>query len=208
MRVSLIGLVVGLVLGMIAPAASAQPVDPETKARADAAFAEGTAAFDASDFVRAALDFEEAYGLVPDAAYLFNIGQAYRFGKECVKATAAYQKFIELVPDAPNVDKAKLHLQEVKVCALFVEGRRLMGAGKPAEACTQFAAAHAEDPKATGTMLNLGLCNEQIGKVATAATWFRKAQNSAARVRRPSPKPRHVRGPRRSRRRSRCSRSW
>lgn len=179
MRDLLIGLVVGLVLGVQVPSASAQPVDPETRAKADAAFTEATAAFGASDFVLAALKFEEAYGLVPDAAYLFNIGEAYRFGKECVKATAAYQKLIELVPDAANVGKAKLHLQEVKVCALFVEGRRLMGAGKPAEACTQFAAAHAEDPGATGTMLNLGLCHEQIGKVATAATWFRRAQNSA-----------------------------
>jgi tetratricopeptide (TPR) repeat protein len=169
-----------IVLVLLARVAGAQPVDPAVKARADAAYAEGSNAYNASDFTRAALKFEEAYSLVADPAYLFNIAQAYRQAKDCVKAAAAFAKFIELVPAAPNIAKAKELHKEVNVCAIFVEGRRLMGAGRPAEACEKFAAAYKADPDAIGTLLNLGLCSEQIGKLATAAEWFRKAQNKAA----------------------------
>jgi Tfp pilus assembly protein PilF len=160
---------------LCAASAHAQPIDPDTKARADAAFAEGTAAYTASDFTKAALKFEEAYTLLPDPAFLFNIGQAYRQAEECVKAADAFTKFIELVPDAPNLAKAKELLKEVNVCAIFVEGRRLMGAGRPAEACEKFDLAFKADPEAVGTLLNLGLCHEQIGKLATALVWFRRA---------------------------------
>jgi tetratricopeptide (TPR) repeat protein len=164
---------------MLARAASAQPIDPASKAQADAAHAEATVAYNANDFMRAALKFEEAYRLVNDPAYLFNIGQSYRHGQECVKAADAFAKYVELVPDAPNIAKAKDLLKETTSCALFVEGRRLMGAGRPAEACEKFNAAHEDDPDAIGTLLNLGLCNEQIGKLATAALWLRKAQKKA-----------------------------
>jgi Tfp pilus assembly protein PilF len=165
--------------------AVAQPVDPDTKARADAAYTEGSVAYNASDFSRAALKFEEAYTLVPDPAFLFNIGQAYRQAQECVKAADAFHKFIQLVPDAPNVDKAKGLLKEVNVCALFVEGRRLMGAGRPAEACEKFDAAYQADPAAVGTLLNLGLCHEQTGKLATAIVWFRRAQQRSVEMKSP-----------------------
>jgi outer membrane protein assembly factor BamD (BamD/ComL family) len=96
-----------IVLVMLAGVAAAQPVDPAVRARADAAYAEGSTAYDANDFTRAALKFEEAYSLVADPAFLFNIGQAYRQAKECVKAAAAFAKFIELVPDSPNIANAK-----------------------------------------------------------------------------------------------------
>ena len=62
----------------------------------------------------------------------------------------------------------------------FREGRELLEAGKPAEACAKFEASIKLDPEAPGTMLNLGLCNELLGKIATALRWFRKAQFRAA----------------------------
>ena len=158
-----------------ASVAAAQPVDPAVKARSDAAFAEGSTAYQAGDFKRAALEFEEAYSLVADPVFLFNIGQAYRQGNECVKSAAAFAKFIELAPSAPNIATAKQLHKEVSSCAVFVEGRRLMGAGRPGEACEKFKAAFADDPGAIGVMLNLGLCNEQSGKLATAARYFRMA---------------------------------
>src|SRR5689334_6498185 len=108
-----------LVLVVLARVAAAQP---DVKARADAAYAEGSAAYDSNDFRRAAVRFEEAYALVADPAYLFNIGQAYRQADECEKAAAAFRKFIELVPDAPNIANARQLLDEVNVCATFVDG--------------------------------------------------------------------------------------
>lgn len=62
---------------------------------------------------------------------------------------------------------------------LFMEGRELLEGGKAAEACAKFEQSFQLDSTAAGTMLNLGLCNEQLGKVATALKWFRRASNRA-----------------------------
>ena len=62
----------------------------------------------------------------------------------------------------------------------FEDGRRLLEEDKPAEACKRFEESIALDPDAPGTLLNLGLCNERIGRTATALAWFRKAQFRAA----------------------------
>jgi hypothetical protein len=59
---------------------------------------------------------------------------------------------------------------------LFDQGRALLAQGKPAEACTKFEAALKADADAAGVMLNLGVCNAQQDKTATALKWFRKAQ--------------------------------
>ena len=64
--------------------------------------------------------------------------------------------------------------------AHFDAGRRLLAEGKPGEACAEFEQAIKLDPTAAGTMLNLGLCNEQLHRDATALRWFRKAQARAS----------------------------
>ena len=63
---------------------------------------------------------------------------------------------------------------------LFAEGRALLANNQPAEACEKFEAAIKLDATATGTMLNLGLCYENLRKYATSIRWFRKAQAAAA----------------------------
>ena len=63
---------------------------------------------------------------------------------------------------------------------LFAEGRELLMVKKDAKAaCEKFEAAISLDATATGTMLNLGLCYETLGKYATSIAWFRKAQSAA-----------------------------
>lgn len=59
---------------------------------------------------------------------------------------------------------------------LFEDGRALLQQGKAAEACAKFDAALKLDPDSPGVVLNLGLCNVQQHKVATALRWFRKAE--------------------------------
>jgi hypothetical protein len=59
---------------------------------------------------------------------------------------------------------------------LFNDGRTLLQQGKAAEACAKFDAALKLDPDSPGVLLNLGLCNVQQHKVATALKWFRKAE--------------------------------
>jgi tetratricopeptide (TPR) repeat protein len=58
----------------------------------------------------------------------------------------------------------------------FAEGRRLMEAGKYAEACAAFEAALAVEKDAPGVLLNLGMCNAEQHKLATALRWFRQAK--------------------------------
>src|SRR5690242_9858288 len=57
----------------------------------------------------------------------------------------------------------------------FDEGRALMDAHEPAQACAKFEQSIRLDPDAAGTMLNLGLCNAELDRVATSLRWFRKA---------------------------------
>ncbi len=64
---------------------------------------------------------------------------------------------------------------------LFGEGRELLTVNKDAKAaCDKFEAAIQLDASATGTMLNLGLCYEMLGKYARSIYWFRRAQAAAA----------------------------
>ena len=62
--------------------------------------------------------------------------------------------------------------------AMFREGRRLMAVGDIAQACAQFAGSYALEP-ASGTLLNLALCHEKEGKIATAWAEFRAAATLA-----------------------------
>jgi hypothetical protein len=63
---------------------------------------------------------------------------------------------------------------------LFREGRALIKALQVAEACAKFAESHRLDPQ-IGTLLNLALCHEEVGKTASAWAEFNEvAERSRA----------------------------
>ena len=64
--------------------------------------------------------------------------------------------------------------------ALFQQGRRLANAGKHAEACAKFAASDKLDPS-VGARLQLGRCNREQGKTASAWLAYKDAENLATR---------------------------
>jgi hypothetical protein len=75
----------------------------------------------------------------------------------------------------------------VKAIELFEEGRQLMADHDPEGACAKFAESIRIEPLATGTMLNLGLCHQQLDHFKTALYWFRKAQIRASETDPPLP---------------------
>lgn len=62
--------------------------------------------------------------------------------------------------------------------SLFDEGRNLLAAGKIKEACTKFAESQRLDPGG-GTLLNLALCHEREGRLATASAELEAATAQA-----------------------------
>jgi tetratricopeptide (TPR) repeat protein len=93
--------------------------DSSSKAQADAtaAYQEGQRRYLAEDYLRAAEQFEAAYDLDPDPAYLFNIAQAYRFGKQCTKSIESYQRFLAVVAKPPNAEAVAGYIREQEACA-------------------------------------------------------------------------------------------
>ena len=62
---------------------------------------------------------------------------------------------------------------------LFEEGRALLTEGKPEQACVKFEQSLAKDPRQIGVLMNLGLCNERSGKIATALRLYQEAFDRA-----------------------------
>jgi hypothetical protein len=85
---------------------------------------------------------------------------------------------------AANADPSPDH---VKATELFEEGRQLMIDHDPEGACAKFAESIRIEPLAAGTMLNLGLCHQQLDHYKTALYWFRKAQIRASETDPPLP---------------------
>ncbi|HEY1546678.1 MAG TPA: hypothetical protein VGG28_02595 [Kofleriaceae bacterium] len=75
----------------------------------------------------------------------------------------------------------------VKATSLFDEGRQLMIDHDPEGACAKFAESIRIEPLAAGTMLNLGLCHQELNHYKTALYWFRKAQLRASETDPPLP---------------------
>jgi Tfp pilus assembly protein PilF len=62
---------------------------------------------------------------------------------------------------------------------LFQEGRDHLSKGDRVGACKLFDESFAKDPRAVGTMLNLGLCREEGGAVASAVRFYAEARDRA-----------------------------
>ena len=75
--------------------------------------------------------------------------------------------------------------QQKQAEQLFTEGRDFVKREDYKGACEKFEQAIALDPTAPGVMLNLGLCNEKLGKLKTSLKWYRDAQIAASSAKLP-----------------------
>ncbi len=112
MRISVIAAVM---VGFLAGVAGAQPASD--KARAQGLYGEGQERYAAGEYLPAAVKFEAAYALDPDPVYLFNLAQAYRLGNSCPKAVSYYRRFLDAVPNPPNLDDVRQYLAQSEACA-------------------------------------------------------------------------------------------
>jgi len=87
-------------------------------------------------------------------------------------------RFLALLPGVLAVTQVA-RADPASAEALFREGRRLLDEGHYDAACTKLAESQAQDP-ASGTLINLALCYEKQGKLASAWAGYRAA---AARAR-------------------------
>ena len=95
-------------------------------------------------------------------------------------ALGATTALAQPAPDEPAPDEPAPPVEpKPPAVVAFEEGRALMDAHEAAQACARFEQSIRLDPDAAGTMLNLGLCNAELDRVATSLRWFRKALTRA-----------------------------
>ena len=104
-----------IVLMFAAGVASAAPKS-NAQTAADALFEKGQASYQSGKYQDAITQFKQAYELVHDPVYLFNIAQSYRKVADCENADRFYRKFLEYSPNAENKDKVEQWLEELKPC--------------------------------------------------------------------------------------------
>jgi tetratricopeptide (TPR) repeat protein len=106
-----------LCLVLIAGVASAAPKSgsPAQK-KADVLFEQGQASYQSGKYQDAITQFKQAFELVHDPVYLFNIAQSYRKVADCTSADEFYRRYLEAAPKAENKDKVEQWLEELRPC--------------------------------------------------------------------------------------------
>ncbi len=106
-----------LVLGLLV-ALSTEALADDAQGRANELFTRGQARYDAGDYRQAIALFDEAYQLVRDPVYLFNIAQSYRKVFDCVPAAQYFERYLAEATDADEAQRSKVKalLSELAPC--------------------------------------------------------------------------------------------
>jgi hypothetical protein len=107
----------GVVLAVLVAHATPVHAEPTPAQQASAVAAAGAKLYAATDYMRAAARFDDAYALDPLPQYLFNAAQSYRLANSCELAADRYAKFLDAAHDAQNVDKVRSDLDDMRACA-------------------------------------------------------------------------------------------
>jgi hypothetical protein len=96
---------------LCAPAVAAA----DAKQAAKAFYEEGLKQYNLSHFEKALSSFESAYQSMPDAVFLFNIGQCHRLMGHTQEALHSYRAYLREAPGAPNraeVERLRAELEQ------------------------------------------------------------------------------------------------
>jgi tetratricopeptide (TPR) repeat protein len=106
-----------LCLVLIASVASAAPkTGAPAQKQAQALFEQGLASYQSGKYQDAITQFKQAYELVDDPVYLFNIAQSYRKVADCTSADDYYRRYLGAAPKADNQQKVEQWLEELRPC--------------------------------------------------------------------------------------------
>ena len=98
---------------LLALALLAAPAEDGWKAH----YERGTTMFDLEKYVEAAGEFERAYELKQNPAFLFNIAQAYRLAGRPDKAVGFYRSYLRRLPNAANRAEVEARIVEMEKLA-------------------------------------------------------------------------------------------
>jgi tetratricopeptide (TPR) repeat protein len=103
-------------LGVVAGVSTVAWAQPSKKAAATARghYKKGMKAYDLGRFEEAVMEFEAAYDLDENTAYLFNIAQAYRRGHNDTKALELYKTYLRKAPDATDRANVESIITEIE----------------------------------------------------------------------------------------------
>jgi tetratricopeptide (TPR) repeat protein len=117
-----------LFLALALAAVPAAADEPGANARAKALYQQGMKHYNLARFDKALASFEEAYLVVPDPVFLFNIGQCHRLMGSPEKSAYAYRRYLVTAPGAPNRVAVEKFISDAED-----EIRRRQSAVQPAE---------------------------------------------------------------------------
>ena len=140
---------------LFATSAHAQPKpDKATRAKAAAMYEQGSAHYEAGRYSEAIPLFRDAYELVHDPVYLFNLAQSYRKVLDCERASDYYERYLGEATDADARQRERVQgwLRELTPCVeerkTAVETtRKAQEQAEAAEVARRAAEAVAREPK-------------------------------------------------------------
>ena len=89
-----------LAAAFTAAPAAARPTRQQQQAKQ--LYEAGTQHFNLGEYDAAVTSYKEAYRLVPEPYFLYNIAQSYRLAGDARQALSFYKSFLNALPEAPN----------------------------------------------------------------------------------------------------------
>ncbi len=121
-----------VIAGLLATATPvmAQPA-PDGRKQAQALYNEGTKHYNLREYAEAIAAFKEAYRLMSEPLFLYNIAQSYRLSNDCANAYTFYKTYLRDAPKDPDRAKIETWIVELEPCAKAAAAKPVEPASPP-----------------------------------------------------------------------------